>query len=277
MSSYLLQLLFAQGGGRAPQSEVLLLPLEFLEGKLKKWVITIGATSSLFLGCAGKQETVQTPDDPRVYRSTAIVLESCAQEGAGVEALDANADGRPDVWRSSKDGREVCRIVDLNLDGRPDRTTFFDAQGKVRRVESDYDRDGRVDEIALYEAGRLVEKHRATTLGGKLDTWEFYEEEKLVRTERDENGDGVIDQWWEYAHPECPVIHTDVDGDGRPDPSATIDYCQATGYVPPPVSQEDGGPQGPDFVIPDGVVRESVREVSTVTEEESDTEQGEGN
>jgi len=132
---------------------------------------------------------------------------------------------------------ERCRGLDLNFDGVVDSWVYSDPSGNVARRESDYDRDGRTDEISLYRGGQISEKHRATTLAGKLDTWDFYQGGKLARTERDSDGDGMIDQWWEYPKPdklECPMIHSDVDGDGRPDPGATVDVCgEASGYVPP--------------------------------------------
>lgn len=219
------------------------------------------------VGCSGDQEVAKTPDDPRVRRSTAIVLEQCPIEGDSVVKLDANGDDKPEVWRLVKNGREVCRVADLNFDGRPDRTTFFDEAGKIRRIETDFDRDHRVDEIALYRDGVIVERHRATSLSGKLDTWEFYEAGKIVRTERDENGDGIIDQWWEYPHEQCPLIHSDADGDGRPDPAATIDYCKATGFVPPlppGVSEDETSTKSPTFQGSG-----TVTEVSNLTEEEA--------
>src|SRR5690606_19023761 len=160
---------------------------------------------------------------------------------------DANGDGKPDIVQVKSGGREVCRTADLNFDGRLDRITFFDANGKIRRVESDFDRDGRIDELAFFDTGTLKEKHRATTLDGKLDTWEFYEKGQVARTERDENGDGFIDQWWEYPSRGCPLIHMDTDGDGRPDPGASIDYCKETGYVPPPVPGEAADRSLTDF------------------------------
>lgn len=167
-------------------------------------------------------------------RDTAIVHEECNLKASGSELHDANGDGRADITVVRSGGREVCRAVDLNFDGKIDVFIYVDAQGKVRRRESDYDRDGRVDEIAVFRAGALAELQRASTLRGKLDTWQFYQAGKLSRTERDSDGDGIIDQWWEYPGvPECPMIHADTNGDGRPDPGSTVDYCKETGYVPP--------------------------------------------
>jgi len=111
--------------------------------------------------------------------------------------------------------------------------TYLDASGKLRRREYDYDRDGNIDEIQLFKAGDLAEKHRASTPAKRLDTWEFYAAGRLVRAERDSDGDGRVDQWWDYKTPDCPVIRADTDGNGEPDPKSEVDYCKESGYKPP--------------------------------------------
>ena len=233
------------------------------------WLIAL----AMLAGCKGEASSL--PDDPYTRRDNKIVLEECDVESDTVEALDANGDGRPDVVRVLDGEREVCRTVELNMDGRVDRTTFLDENGKPRRLESDFDKDGIVDEISFFEAGVVTERHRATTLDGKLDTWEFYDRGHLVGTERDENGDGIIDQWWEYPSNGCPLIHADADGDGRPDPGATIDYCKETGYVPPqPVAQSAKKGSGFESTAGEGAVQEvgnrGADEAPEATEESSD-------
>lgn len=207
--------------------------------------------------CGGKKKGAASAEDARVERETKIVLEKCDVLSKSSEKIDANGDGKPDIVKVKAGSRESCRTADLNFDGKIDRTTFFDKAGKVRRIESDFDRDGRVDEISFFSGGKLKEKHRATTLNGKLDTWEFYENNQVIRTERDENGDGYLDQWWEYPKRGCPMIHVDTDGDGRPDPGASIDYCKETGFVPPPLPSEEKPETPPvDFGSPDERVEE---------------------
>ncbi len=184
-------------------------------------------------GCAGSRGAASSTEEGRAAKDTEIEHEDCDLEGSSAEKIDANGDGRADITVVREGNREVCRAVDLNFDGLIDRFTYRDESGQIRRLESDYDRDGQIDEIALLKGGIVVEKQRATTLDRRLDTWHFYEGGKVVRTERDSNGDAVIDQWWEYPTAGCPLIHSDVNNDGRPDPGATIDYCKETGYVPP--------------------------------------------
>lgn len=209
----------------------------------ERWFLCLALNGVLpfGLGCSSQKAEVAGPIDTWTRRETAVVLEGCDVSSSSTERHDPNGDGRAELVIVRANGRPVCQTSDLDADGRPDRVVYFDDQGRVRRIESDFDRDRSVDEIALYENGVVLEKHRVTTMDGKLDTWEFYEAGRLVRTERDENGDGIIDQWWEYPKPGCPLIHSDADGDGRPDPQTTLDYCRVTGYVPP----EESAPRSP--------------------------------
>ncbi len=173
-------------------------------------------------------------------RDTTIKHEPCDTESAK-EKIDANGDGRPDIFIVGD-----CRAVDLNFDGVIDSYSYTDSAGRLRRREYDYDRDGRIDEIATYANGVLSSKDQATSTSRRLDTWDFSQNGVLARSERDSNGDGIIDQWWEYTKPGCPMIHSDVNNDGKPDPGATVDYCKETGYVPPE-RQGPAAAQSPDF------------------------------
>jgi hypothetical protein len=195
-------------------------------------LIVVSALGGALAGLAACSSTLQAEGGSNrrwvTAKDTRIVHEDCDLDASGAESQDVNGDGRPDRTVVRQGGVERCRGLDLNFDGTIDAWVYLEPSGKVRRRESDYDRDGRVDEIALYSHGVLVERQRATSLLGKLDTWQFYASDKVVRAERDSNGDDVIDQWWEYSSGrsvDCPLIHSDVDGDGRPDPGATVDVC----------------------------------------------------
>jgi len=200
----------------------------------------------LAVGCAGGAGAGSGAATGGVTkRDTTITHEACDTANAS-EKIDANNDGRPDIFIVRKGSVESCRAVDLNFDGVIDSFSYNDSSGRLRRREYDYDRDGQIDEIATYQSGVLTEKDQATSMARKLDTWDFYQAGALTRSERDSNGDGIIDQWWEYTRPGCPMIHSDVNNDGRPDPGATVDYCKETGYVPPE-RQGPAVPQSPDF------------------------------
>jgi hypothetical protein len=181
------------------------------------------------VSCGSPAEPANARDgsDGPIRRDTAIVHESCDIESAMAKG-DANGDGHPDVITVNESGKPACQWLDLNFDRVGDVWVYFGPDGAVRRRESDYDRDGRIDELTTLARGSVVSRQRATTLAGRLDTWQYFEAGVLSRGERDANGDGVIDQWWEYPKSGpagCAVVHSDTNGDGRPDPGATVDLC----------------------------------------------------
>lgn len=236
-----------------------------------------GLLGSALPSCASRQKPSGGADSASVQpRDTRILHEDCAVESSNALKEDVNGDGRPDRTSVRDGSMEACRALDFNFDGVVDAWVYLDDAGRVRRKENDYDRDGRVDEVALYRAGELAERHRATTLAGKLDTWHFYEAGKVSRTERDSNGDDYVDQWWEYPEgraPECPLIHSDVDGDGRPDPGATVDVCDNQ-YTPEP--KEDIGESNGLQPLPDLPTELPVLPTETDTPLEPDPPAGDG-
>jgi len=182
------------------------------------------------VGCGGSKEGPKSPTTEGL--PTEMVHEDCDVTSSSAQKFDTNADGKPDIVKVMSGGREVCRMVDLNHDDKPDAYIYFDASGNIRRRESDFDRDGKIDEIAYYTAGVITRKDRETNLDGKLDTWDFYEGGKIHHRMRDSDGDGKVDQWWTWANPdkiECAVIASDHNGDGKPDPNNVIDVCAAAG------------------------------------------------
>jgi hypothetical protein len=184
-----------------------------------------GCSQSASLGMGGKGVATA--------RSRTIDHEPCDVDSTDAERVDANGDGQADLTVVKRGAVEVCRSADLDFDGRVDVWSYFDASGKLRRRELDYDRDGNIDEIQLFKAGEIAEKHRASTPAKRLDTWEFYMGGRLVRAERDSDANGRVDQWWDYKTPDCPIIRSDSDGNGEPDANTAVDYCAESGYKPP--------------------------------------------
>src|SRR5262249_34773354 len=117
--------------------------------------VTIALLSFSAGGCGGAKE-----GDAKVPSADTLPLaiehESCDVTSGSAEKLDTNGDGKPDIVRVMSGGREVCRMVDLNHDDKPDSYLYFDANGAIRRREPDFDRAGRVDEIAEYSRGVVV-------------------------------------------------------------------------------------------------------------------------
>lgn len=196
--------------------------------------------------CSTSSEPPSKSAQAKTRRSTEMVHEACELESKGNVTTDANGDGRADITRVMSKGKEICRAIDLNFDGRVDSFTYFDPSQNHRRRESDFDRDGQVDEIAYFQNGKIVSKERETNLDGRIDTWDFYRNELLFQRERDSNSDGRIDQWWTFPDPqklECPVVMSDQDGDGQPD--SRQDVCAdeaATAGAPAPTSPPTSTP-----------------------------------
>lgn len=160
-------------------------------------------------------------------RDVEIHHEACNGDSGSAKKVDVNGDGKPDITHVMDGARESCRIVDLNFDGRVDAFIYFDGTGKERRRESDFDRDGRPDEIDTLQAGVLVRKERETNFDGKIDTWDTYVSAKLVKRERDSDADAIVDQWWEFNgdDPKCALVSSDKNTDGKPDPDTVVDLC----------------------------------------------------
>jgi hypothetical protein len=170
----------------------------------------------------------KTPATPGDKRDTSIVHEPCDTESSDAVKIDAKGNGHPSIIHVMKGGKEVCRAVDLNMDGAIDAFIYYDDQGRVRRREQDFDRDGRADEITIYENGQVKLKLRETNFDNKIDTWDYYENGRLVKRERDTDGDGIVDQWWQFnnpSNPKCAIVASDRNADGKPDPDSVVDLC----------------------------------------------------
>ncbi|MCC6528291.1 MAG: hypothetical protein IT373_36945 [Polyangiaceae bacterium] len=182
----------------------------------------------------------RSPDDAaKKPRDTEMVHQACDLESSGASVLDADRDGRPEIIRVMSGSREVCRAVDINGDGGIDFFNYFDAEGRLTRRESGFDRDNRPEQIAYYEGGQIVRRERETNFDGKLDTWDYYEGGRLVREERDATADGFVDQWWDFdraAEPECARVRSDADADGQPDAEEPIDTCASDAFRPTPAA-----------------------------------------
>jgi hypothetical protein len=178
--------------------------------------------------------------------------EPCDVDSQQRVVVDVDNDGRPDLVRVFEQGREVCRAIDINMDGVVDVYVYYDAQGQTRRRESGFDRDSRPDEIQIYAGGVLIRKERETNNDEKIDTWDYYAGGRLMREERDATGDGYVDQWWTFnrpGKPKCAVVMVDGDGDGQPDQASAIDLCagdaNAASALPPAPAPAPAPATGP--------------------------------
>lgn len=209
----------------------------------------------VLFACSGGDGDKGAHDVSGQERDTELRHEACDYQGAAAQKVDVNGDRKPDISTVMSGSTPVCKAVDLNFDGAVDAFIYYDGQGRERRRESDFDRDGNADEIAVYEGGVVVRKDRETNYDGKLDTWDYYEKDRLVRRERDSDGDGVVDQWWQFDEPgdaKCAVVATDENSDGKPDLGTEVDLCPnaAPAPAPPPAPAETSAPEAPPAGAP---------------------------
>lgn len=204
--------------------------------------------------CGGSQATgeAKTPGGP----PTVLTHEDCSESGNKVEALDTNGDGKPDIRRifNKSSGREICRIVDLNHDGKVDMYEYYDDSGNVRRREYCYDDTGQVNAVEYFDAGKLSRREYDTLGGHKIDTWDWFDGAPTdantgrpthpSRRERDLTGDGRPDEWWQWSGDNV-TITVDKDGDGKPDPGSSVTLGKdmqplqtdnGSGSAPPPAA-----------------------------------------
>jgi hypothetical protein len=130
--------------------------------------------------------------------------------------------GKPDLWKYAvKDasGRELLlrKEKDLNGDGKIDTWEKYAPEGSLVRAVYDLDFDGKPDVTLFFEKDQLVKKELAFGFDGVPRTWNYYEQGKLTRKERDANADGRVDTWEYWENGEIDRIGVDLDGDGQVD------------------------------------------------------------
>jgi hypothetical protein len=205
-------------------------------------IAILGAGVCVLAACGSDSVGVGDSKLPTGVHGEDIQHEECT--GDRTDVLDANGDGKPDIKRVYKAGKEVCRTSDLNHDGKADLYEYFDSSGQVRRREADYDSDGTVDAIEYYQGGKLVRRELDTTGQHRIDTWDYFDVNtgKRVRRERDTTNDGRVDQWWTYDGDKVTIAF-DRNNDGKPDPSDTIVLnADATLAAPASSAAVDAGP-----------------------------------
>ncbi|MEZ4263019.1 MAG: hypothetical protein R3B36_28285 [Polyangiaceae bacterium] len=213
------------------------------------WVVLAAATSAVaMLACGGDETGGKGAKSAADARRTEVLVHEPCNESGRVQTMDANNDGKPDIRKVMDGNREVCRVTDLNNDGHPDMYEYFDSAGQLRRREYDYDDNGILNAVELFQGGKLVERQLDTTNRGRVDTWDYFDPAtgKRTKRERDASGDGRVDQWWLYEADHV-TIAMDRNGDGNPDPQATIvldkngaPVASASPGIKPPVDADAG-------------------------------------
>jgi hypothetical protein len=188
------------------------------------------AVAALLLSAACASSKVVPPAPGRENLPPAVVGKPAP--GETLHEFDLNHDGRADVWSYSvkgADGKDVTvrKEKDLNNDGKIDSWEVYEASGLLSRLTFDMDFDGKPDVTLFFEKDQLVRKEYAFGFDGVPHTFNYYEKNKLVRKERDTTGSGKIDVWEYWENGEVDRVGFDTNGDGQVDRWETRRTAQA--------------------------------------------------
>ncbi len=136
---------------------------------------------------------------------------------AAPEAVDRNADGRPDLWGYDENGYREREALDDDYDGRVDRVLYYDPQSRLIRSEEDLDGDGLMETVTHFQDGHIARKRTDSNGDGLSDAWSFYAAGELQRHEIDRSGDGFRDLVMSYEGGQLSREEEDRNADGRPD------------------------------------------------------------
>ncbi len=167
---------------------------------------------TLLLGCSGadKKDDGGTTATPGIKIQTATKMNKKGKTpGVEVERGDMNGDGRPDVWKYTKEIPDpgapgstksvaVKKEADLNFDGKKDVYIEYGDDEIVVHEAFDFDYDGRVDQENFYENSKIKEKRIFAPGTNRVFIWKFFEEGTLSRVRQDDNGDGIPDRCEEW-------------------------------------------------------------------------------
>lgn len=125
------------------------------------------------------------------------------------------------------------RRTNFRVDRGNVAATWDDKTGRLRRLEVDTDKDGRVDTWTYMDGTRIDRIEIDKDTNGKIDRWEYYRDGKLEKVGTSSRGDGVVDEWASQA-PEGHLtqVESDTDRDGRVDKWEAFDAPRTSGGPP---------------------------------------------
>ena len=117
------------------------------------FVLAAGLGLAAAIGCGDGKDGTRNAKLPEGVRSQAIEHEGCTEGGHKVEQVDVNNDGKPDIKRIFDGNHEICRISDLNRDGKLGRAEVSEKMPRLadRFAWLDDNRDGFLTRAELQE------------------------------------------------------------------------------------------------------------------------------
>ena len=169
------------------------------------------------VGCATDGDGVG--DDGVDTREPRARHGNLSTRGLEVVKVDLNGDDRPDQWSFFNAQGRLLRVErDLNFNGQIDMWQYYSAEGDLIEEEMALDTHGVVDLVVFYRDGKIREKWMSTGFDGLFPIRKYYDgQERLLRVERDSNGDGRPDIWEFFENGQRVRIGWDTNGDGQAD------------------------------------------------------------
>lgn len=113
---------------------------------------------------------------------------------------DTNSDGTPDVWVTEYEDGSVLIESDTDFNGIKDSRLRIDSGQLTVFEETDYNRDGKMDNYYYYENGVVVRQEVDSNYDGNIDLWIYVQDgEFIVKYEKDTDFDGKIDVVKEFG------------------------------------------------------------------------------
>jgi len=176
----------------------------------------------LVASCSSKKEI--TPDQIPVEAAngTDKETENAPQK---LVPMGFGADGYPKLKKFFRSGDSLTKVeADFNGDGRVDFIQVFDPAGHwVEKESADLNGDGNLDVTYTYrkEAGakdpELALQEFDTRYEGQTSVWKHYKNGQLAKRELDRRGRGKPDYWEYYEDRRLVRIDRDENLDGLPD------------------------------------------------------------
>ena len=131
--------------------------------------------------------------------------------------------------------RTGFRVDKDNVTAKYDEKT-----GKLRAIELDSDKNGKVDTWTYMDGARIDRIEIDRDGNGQVDRWEYYDADKrLLRVGTSTRGDGVVDEWsYADANGVLQRVESDTDRAGRVDKWQRFAPPAASGGAPILVSVE---------------------------------------
>jgi len=191
--------------------------------------------------CGGKQDGESSGGDGDGCEALfQLIMQRESASQYLVSPLDTNGDCEADLWKAyelvDRDENVIADLsvlrtldrddytkrvreqwLDLNFDGMPDVSRYYDARERLERVEYDVNFDELVDIIEHYRDGRMTSREVDFGNDGRTETVRYYRSAELFRIELDEDGDGQVDTWHFYDEQGLARVGRDSDGDGNID------------------------------------------------------------